>query len=172
MNKKVGYIILIFVLTVYSSLIIAQSPYHQNNFLTSNHSLSINDYSVSDYKTKSSSNFIRMDSIISTSVQGSGLKHIFRYNANNKITEWLILGNFGSGWFNNYINNLIYDNQNNLITEINLDWNGTAWDSSSRIKYSYKTGMLSQSVFQIYVNNSWTNLTQRCNIYEDRKSVV
>ena len=95
MKTKINHILLIFLLIVCSSLILAQSPYHRNNY---DHSYSINNYLVPDFEQKLSLDFIRMDSLISTSVQGTSLKFLFQYNENNKMTEWLSPDNFGSGW--------------------------------------------------------------------------
>lgn len=168
MKIKIINIFLIFFLIVCPSLIFAQSPYHRNY---SNHSLSINDYLVSDYELKLSSDFIRMDSLISNSIQGTGSKFLFQYNENNKITEWLNLVNFSSGWDNSLKNNLFYDNQNNLITEINFGWYINDWDSLSRIIYSYETGMLSQSVHQVYNNTSWEDRTRYSYVYDQNQNL-
>lgn len=152
------FIFIFFFATVCPTLIFAQTPYHRNH---SKSSFYINDYLISNYVQKISSDFIRLDSLISTSVQGTSSKFLFQYNENNKITEWLILNNSGSGWENSLKYNLLYDNQNNLITEINLGWYINDWDSLSLIKYSYDNGMLSQSVFQNYNNNYWQNSSRR-----------
>ncbi len=169
MKIKIILIFLLFLVIVCPSLIFAQSPYYRNY---SNHSFSINNYLVSDYEQKLSSDFIRMDSLISTSVQGTSSKFLFQYNENNKITEWLILDNFGSGWDNSIKNDLFYDNQNNLITEINLGWYINDWDSLSRINYSYENGMLSQSVFQSYNNNSWENSSRSNYEYDTNQNLL
>lgn len=126
---------------------------------------------VSDYESNLSLDFIRMDSLISTSVQGSSSKFLFQYNGNNKITEWLLLDNFSSEWNNSIKNDLFYDNQNNLITEINLGWSTNHWDSLSRINYSYEMGKLSQRVFQNYNNNSWDNLTRANFVYDTNQNL-
>ena len=126
MSTKTIYVSSIFLVIICSSLISAQSPYHLNNF---NRSFSINDYLISEYGLHSDSDFVKMDSLIATSVQGIRSKHLFQYNENNKMIEWLILDNFGSGWDNSFKNNLFYDNQNNLVTEINLGWSVNDWDS-------------------------------------------
>ena len=168
MKTIINYIFSIFLSIICSSLIFAQSPYHRNNY---DNSYSINNYLVSDYELKLSSDFIRMDSLISTSVQGTSSKFLFQYNENNKITEWLYLFNIGSGWYNSLKNNLYYDVQNNLITEINLGWSINDWDSLYRINYSYEKGMLSQSVFQSYNNNSWENSTRDNYVYDTNQNL-
>ncbi len=168
METKIIHIFLIFLVIICSSLIFAQSSYHRNNY---DHSYSINDYLGSDYEQKLSEDFIKMDSLISTSVHGRSSKFLFQYNENNKITEWLMLVNFGSGWDNSIKKDLFYDNQNNLITEINLDWYINGWDSLSRINYTYEKGMLSQSVFQNYNNNSWGNLSRDNYVYDTNQNL-
>src|SRR5690606_4497917 len=169
MKIYIRSIFTILLLFIFSSLIFAQSHYHRNY---SNHSLSINDYLVLDYEQKLSSDFIRMDSLISTSIQGTSSKFLFQYTENNKISEWLILHNLGSGWENSSKDNFFYDNQNNLITEINLGWYINDWDSLSRIIYSYENGILSQSVFQRYNNNSWENLDRYNYLYNQNQNLL
>jgi hypothetical protein len=168
MKTKIRPIFLIFLVIICSSLIIAQSSYHRNNY---DHSYSINDYLDSDYEQKLSANFIRMDSLISTSVHGWSSKILFQYNENNKITEWLMLDNFGLGWENSLKNNLFYDNQNNLIIEINFGWYINDWDSLYRNNYSYENGMLSQSVFQNYNNNFWENSSRDNYVYDTNQNL-
>ena len=168
MKTKIINVFSIFLVIICSSLIFAQSLYNRNN---SGHSISVNDYLVSNYERELSLDFIRIDSLITTSVQGTGLKFLFRFNENNKMTEWLILDNFGSGWYNSIKNNLFYDNQNNLITEINLGWYINDWDSLYRINYSYEMGMLSQSVFQDYNNNSWENSSRSTYVYDQNQNL-
>lgn len=163
MKIKIFYIFLMFFLIVCKSLIFAQSPFHKNN---SSHSLSISDYLFLSNEAALRSDFIRLDSLISTSVQGTGAKHLFLYNENNKMAEWLSLFKIGSGWENSLKNSFFYDDQNNLITEINFGWYINDWDSLSRINYSYDNGMLSQSVFQNYNTNYWEN-SSRCNYEYD-----
>jgi hypothetical protein len=168
MKTKISNIFLIFLLITCSPLIFAQSPYHRNNY---DHSYSINNYLVSDYERKLSSDFIRMDSLISTSVQGTSSKLIFQYNENNKITEWVLLYNNGSVWNNSLKNNMFYNNQGNLITEINLGWHINDWDSLYRINYDYENGMLSQSVFQNLNNNSWENSSRKNYVYDTNQNL-
>jgi len=168
MKTKIIFIYLILFLIVCSSLIFAQSPYHRDY---SNHTFSINDYLVSVYEQKLSSDFIRLDSLISSSVQGTSSKILFQYNENNKITESLILDNFGSGWENSIKDKYFYNTHNNLITEINLGWYINEWDSLSRINYSYVNGMLSQSVFQNYINNYWENLSRNNYEYDANQNI-
>ena len=167
--QKYFFIILVIIC---STQLLSQSLNNQKYYPDNSHPFSSSDYFFSNYEIKVSADFIRMDSIITNSVQGSSSKHLFQYNENNKISEWLILGNIGSGWFNSYLNNLVYDEQGNLITEIHLNWNINKWDSSSRINYSYEMGTLSQSVFQVYTNNSWDNWTRFNYVYDTNQNLL
>lgn len=172
MNKPISkYYIIIFILII-SPYLLSQSFNHKKYYPAFKLPLSYNDYLFSNYVLKTNTELIRMDSIITHSIQGSSLKLLFQYNDNNKIKEWLILGNNGSGWSNSDKHEMYYDEQGNLITGINLDWNINEWDSASRIDYSYNIGMLSQSVFQIYKNNAWTNLTRSNYTYDSNNNLL
>lgn len=104
---------------------------------------------------------IRMDSIITSSIQGGSMKVLFEYNIDGNITEQLILGNIGNGWFNSWLDYFYYDGKGNLVREISLGWHNTHWDTLTRINYSYNPqGLIFQYVFQDYTNESWNNVTR------------
>ena len=168
MRTRINSIIPILLLFICSSLIFAQSPFHKNN---SNHSFSINDYLFPNNESALRSDFVRLDSLISTSVQGTGSKYLFQYNGNNKMAECLSLFDTGTGWENSFKNSFFYDNQNNMITEINFGWYINDWDSLSRINYSYENEMLSQSVFQNHNNNYWENSSRQNYEYDANQNL-
>lgn len=169
MKIQITSIFTILFVIICSSLIFAQSSYYRNNYLKS---YSVTDYLVSEHEQKLNSDFIRLDSLISASVQGISSKFSFQYNNNSKMSEWLIQDNHGSGWENYIKNNLFYDNQNNLVTEINLGWSTNHWDTLSRANYSYENGMLSYSVRQIYYNNFWENSSRENYEYGTSKNLL
>lgn len=167
MKTQISSILSLVLAIFYSSLLFSQSPYHPNKY---NDPFTINDYLIYEDHSKPTTDFIRLDSLITTKVQYTSGKILFQYNNNNKISEYLSSGSYGSGYDTSYKFIRYYDSQNNLTTELGLDWNNTKWDSSSRNIYSYKTGMLSQSVFQVY-NNSWENLSRYNYIYDQEQNL-
>lgn len=71
------------------------------------------------------------------------------------MTEWLSWAWIGS-WRETYKTDYLYDSNGTLITEFNLLRN-VAWDSLSRIDYSYLEGKLSRLVFRNYEGSGWTD---------------
>lgn len=168
-NLAIKNFSIIFILLI-SPNFLSQSVNHTKFYPAVDSTISYHDY-FSNYIPKTNSLFIRMDSIVTQSIQGQGSKLLFQYYDNNKIKEWLNLFNDGSGWYNSSKRERYYDEQNNLITQINLDWNIDHWDSSSRINYSYEEGMLYQSVFQVYDNNYWENRTRKNYEYDQNQNL-
>lgn len=107
-----------------------------------------------------------IDSIITNSVTRGMLKNLIQYNVNNKMTEWLILDNSGSGWSNYFRNVYFYDFENKLMLEVGLAWNMTEWDSLTQIEYIYSQGNVLRYILQSYTANGWEN-TSRTNYEYD-----
>jgi len=171
MKTKIIYVSSILLVIIYSSPMFAQSPFHINH---SDNSSSINDYFIPHYEPTLNSEIIKIDSLISISVQGNRHKVLFQYNDNNKIKEWSVLGysDFDPSWSIIDKHERHYDEQGNLITEFLLDWYLDEWDSTSRSDYSYEMGMLSQSVDKNYNNNSWENRTRYNYVYDQNHNLT
>lgn len=138
---------------------IAQTHYYLFNKSDRQHYSIRDNYLPPKNLTQSSTNSIKLDSLISTSVQGSGHKLIFQYNENAKISEWLLLFNMGFGWEKDLNYYRVYDLNNNLICEIELGWSSysNSWDSLSRHNYFYDGGKLFYSEFQFFDEGQWIN---------------
>jgi hypothetical protein len=172
MSKRISEYFFILFLIILSPQLSSQSFNEYKYYADSNNPATTKYYLFTDQRIKASADLIKMDSIITNSIQGSGSKHLFQHNENNKITEWLVLGNAGSGWFNSWKHNLFYDEQDNLITEIHLGWYLNEWDSLSRLDYIYDIGIVAQRIFQIYENNSWENWGRSNYTYDLNKNVL
>ena len=110
---------------------------------------------------------LRMDSIITSSIQGGSLKVLFEYNINGDITEQLILDNVGNGWFKSWLDYFYYEGNGNLIQVIGLGWNTSLWDTLYRINYTYSPqGKIIQYIFQEYSDVSWVNVTRHTFEYD------
>ncbi len=110
---------------------------------------------------------LRMDSIITSSIQGGSMKVLFEYNIDGDITEQLILSNIGNGWFKSWLDYFYYDGNGNIVQNISLGWHNSHWDSLARINYTYNPqGEIFQYVFQDYTNENWNNVTRRTFEYD------
>ena len=110
---------------------------------------------------------LRMDSIITSSIQGSSMKVLFEYNIDGDITEQLILSNIGNGWFNSWLDYYYYDGNGNLVQNISLGWHNSHWDSLSQINYTYNPqGEIFQYVLQDYSNENWNNVSRSTSEYD------
>ena len=109
-----------------------------------------------------------MDSVISTSMTGGGLKLLFEYDSNDKITKQLIGSRInGSDWYYDLMNEYYYDEKQNLILDLRLSLNGSSWDSLNRINYDYNTqGQLAEYTLQKYLVNHWENITRMSFVYD------
>jgi hypothetical protein len=130
-------------------------------------------YAVNNSLGKNNAERQRMDSLISNSITGGKLKMEFEYDNNDNIIEQLLLGSgVGSGWVLSGKTEYYFDNNQKLILELHLDWNGSSWDSVSRFEYFYNTQeQLNQFVYQNYTANKWENYLRYSytyDVYENR----
>ena len=110
---------------------------------------------------------LRMDSIITSSVQVASSKVLFEYNIDGDITEQLILDNVGNGWFKSWLDYFYYDENSNLIQDVLLGWNTSLCDTLVRINYTYSPqGKIIQYIFQEYSDVSWINVTKETFKYD------
>ena len=110
---------------------------------------------------------LRMDSIITSSVQGGSFKVLFEYNFDGYITEQLILSDVGNSWFNSFLHYFYYDENGTLVQEIHLGWNTSHWDTLSQISYTYNLqGVIFQYVFQGYTKDNWVNVMRHTFEYD------
>jgi len=110
----------------------------------------------------------RMDSLISNSVTGGKLKMIFEYDNNDNMTELFIGGWIsGSGWFYDLKDEYYYDEDNKLLIQLDLELNGTSWDSAFQFNYLYNTqGQLNEFIIQKYIGNTWENFLRNSFEYD------
>ena len=142
----------------------ARSKLHPNSVNQSQNAL----YSIPVKNAKRKfDDILRMDSIITSSIQGGSMKVLFEYNIDGDITEQLILDKYGNGWFNGSLQYFYYDGNGNLVQDILLGWHNSHWDSLARINYTYNPqGLIFQYVFQDYANENWNNVTRRTFEYD------
>lgn len=109
----------------------------------------------------------RMDSIIANSVTGAKVKIVFEYDKNDNITEQLIGGWTGSGWFYDLKDEFFYDENQKLLLRLNLGLNGTSWDSLTRFNYEYNPqGQITQYTIQEYITDHWENFGRVSSEYD------
>ncbi len=103
---------------------------------------------------------VKLDSLISTATTGEGSKHLFSYDQNGNMIEWLSLSYFSGQWFIDLKHQFFYEN--GLKTEeLLLGWGSTGWDSLLSRKYFYSgAGLLTQAISRIYYDNSWVLSTR------------
>jgi len=103
----------------------------------------------------------KMDSIITSSVQGGSLKVLFEYSAAGDMTEQLIFEKIGNTWFNDDLHHFDYDENGNLVLDLLLVWQNSQWDSLARINYTYNAqGLVYQYVFQDYSTGNWVDFSR------------
>lgn len=152
--KMIDYLILL--LVFFPCKIFAQFyNIHDLNFNHVPTSL-FNSYQIMVPANNANDDIIKMDSIITNSVTGSSIKLLFQYNNTGNISEYLVQTNDGLGW-NNLDKHILSYNNNNLLTDIILDWNTNKWDSTSRNIYFYVQNKIYQSILQEYNSNTWNN---------------
>lgn len=154
--------------------IFSQSPGYRKFNPYNKYPYSDDDYFYPNNKSNISSDFIRLDSLITNSIQGSGHKLIFHYNENAKISDWLTLFNFGEGWENVFNNKRYFDLNNNLICEIELAWssNSNNWDSLHRQTYFYDEGNLFYSDRQFFQEGQWINLARYYYSFDENGNLI
>ncbi|MCZ6702306.1 MAG: hypothetical protein O6940_04615, partial [Ignavibacteria bacterium] len=114
---------------------------------------------------------LRMDSLITSSVQGGSFKVLFEYNFDGYITEQLILSDVGNSWFNSFLHYFYYDENGTLVQEIHLGWNTSHWDTLSQISYTYNLqGVIFQYVFQGYTKDNWVNVMRHTFEYDSSRN--
>ncbi len=141
-----------------------QKLYHanQNNLSIRFHEYSQNELlSLENLITKNVNSDVKMDSLITTSITGDGMKVLFEYDQKSKLSSWLIQFNTNNEWENSSMTSNSYDKNGKLVTKLYLDWGGSSWDSTSRIIYKYdEQDNLIQDVFQSYSGNDWIDLSR------------
>ena len=159
-------------MAIFSPQLISQVVNYEKYYPTINFPLSNNNLPFSNYGLKTSNEIIKTDSIIANSIQGTGTKILFKYDDKNQITEWSVLGNYGSGWYSSEKHERDYDEHGNILTEVYLSRYNTSWDTLERIDYYYKLGMLSQTIRKSFINNSWTNVTRSSYIFGSNNNLL
>jgi len=106
-----------------------------------------------------------LDSLVAISATGTYSKHLFKYNEDSRMSEWLILRNGVSGLDSIHKHTFNYDNSYNLLSEIAFSWSNSKWDSIVRIDYSYIQGREFQYVYQDFYDNVWRNVSRETKEY-------
>ena len=110
------------------------------------------------FEIKNFNNTQKMDSIITSSVEGGKLKVEFEYDDESKIINELVFHSIGNGWLNLYSDFYYYDEIGNRVLDVLLDWNINHWDTTGRINYTYTPeGKLFQYIFQSFSDQVWLN---------------
>ena len=144
-------------------LSITLSP--QNKWL-SNQSYLIDKF-LKPLQNRGNLNVQRMDSIIANSVTGDRLKISFEYDNKDNIIIENITGRM-SGWDQNSKIEFLYDEDNKLIQESDMRWNGTEWIVSTLYTYFYNTqDQLSQEIIQQRWSNELENFQRISYEYDD-----
>lgn len=134
-------------------------PQSQNLLGQEKNVSSITSISQLNLLNKVNENENRSDSIITTALNGEGLKLKFYYDEKGRLEEYYIWARDNISWQKRSKFERNYDENGNLISEIRLDWITNKWDSSSQNKYTYHQGRKIKSIYKIYQNNNWINQT-------------
>ncbi|MGE5498030.1 MAG: T9SS type A sorting domain-containing protein [Syntrophothermus sp.] len=110
--------------------------------------------------SKNIQNEIKLDSIITTSIEGESIKLSFHHD--NYFTSSYIVQNLaGSNWQNYDKWQNIFDKDNHLINKFCLRWNTNKWDSLLQSKYFYNPdGKIDKSLFMEYTGYGWSNISR------------
>ena len=178
MKKHITNLVVLSGLILFLSTILLEAQINQKNYFFDEngntlwargkiHPNSVNQFQNTVYSIpvkmvkRKFDDILRMDSIITSSIQGSSMKVLFEYNIDGDITEQLILSNIGNGWFNSWLDYYYYDGNGNLVQNISLGWHNSHWDSLSQINYTYNPqGEIFQIVLQDYSNENWNNVSR------------
>lgn len=130
----------VLIATLYNSLFFAQFS-HPELLHPNIRFLSIHNENASRILLNAKSDYIQLDSLITSNLDGYESKHSFKYNENNRLVEWL----WNSGWKDQYV----YNESNNLVTKISLELNNAKWDTLARINFFYIGNKISEMTIGI-----------------------
>lgn len=169
MNFKIIGIILFLTNT---SFIVSQ-PSHFRYDLVSSQKLNIRNsyvYSLNSFLNDNDS--IKIDSLYTYTINNDiNSKHFFTYDEQNRITEWLSKSRNGNFWGNSTLDKYFYDNEDNLILELNFGWDNAKWDTLTRSTKTYNdTQELSQSLFQFRELDVWNNSNRSSFEYDNNSN--
>jgi len=116
---------------------------------------------------------VRMDSLITFDNGSFGLKNIFKYNGNGKISKSILLADYGSGWENDLKDIYSYNNNDKLASDLGLGWYENKWDSLDYSYYDYSSdGNLLRYVLQVDNNNAWNDFAKTSNDFDDNGHLI
>jgi hypothetical protein len=85
----------------------------------------------------------------------------------NVTSETSIVLNSGQEWINESRTLYTFDENNNLNSDVDQEWDGTAWDNVRQTVYTYDNGDQTGILFQNWDGAAWVNSLQQLFTYDN-----